>query len=83
MNNTAGSLALLGAKVSSDSTVAKKLREAGAIILGRTNPSEWGNFRMRYSSGNGWSPYGGQTYGPFYPRQDPSGSSSGSAVAAA
>ncbi|RYN79145.1 hypothetical protein AA0117_g4049 [Alternaria alternata] len=81
MNNTAGSYALVGAKVSADSTVAKRLREAGAIILGKTNPSEWGSFRI-FNSSNGWSAYGGQTYGPFYPHQDPSGSSSGSAVAA-
>ncbi|GES60667.1 amidase [Aspergillus terreus] len=82
MNNTAGSYALVGAKVPTDSTVASKLREAGAIILGKTNPSEWGNFRISLNSSNGWSAYGGQTYGPFYPHQDPSGSSSGSAVAA-
>ncbi|CAI9634666.1 unnamed protein product [Alternaria burnsii] len=81
MNNTAGSYALVGAKVFADSTVAKRLREAGAIILGKTNPSEWGSFRI-FNSSNGWSAYGGQTYGPFYPHQDPSGSSSGSAVAA-
>ncbi|KAI4953432.1 hypothetical protein J4E91_002279 [Alternaria rosae] len=82
MNNTAGSYALVGAKVPSDSTIAKKLREAGAIILGKTNPSEWGSFRIPWNSSNGWSAYGGQTYGAFYPHQDPSGSSSGSAVAA-
>ncbi|KAG2418471.1 hypothetical protein HFD88_001572 [Aspergillus terreus] len=82
MNNTAGSYALVGAKVPTDSTVASKLREAGAIILGKTNPSEWGNFRISLNSSNGWSAYGGLTYGPFYPHQDPSGSSSGSAVAA-
>ncbi|KAL4948437.1 amidase signature domain-containing protein [Aspergillus filifer] len=81
MNNTAGSYALVGAKVPTDSTVARKLREAGAIILGKTNPSEWGSYRI-FDSSNGWSAYGGQTYGPFYPHQDPSGSSSGSAVAA-
>ncbi|KAG9195908.1 amidase [Alternaria panax] len=82
MNNTAGSYALAGAKVGADSTVAKRLREAGAIILGKTNPSEWGSFRISLNSSNGWSAYGGQTYGAFYPHQDPSGSSSGSAVAA-
>ncbi|KAL4961196.1 amidase signature domain-containing protein [Aspergillus stella-maris] len=81
MNNTAGSYALVGAKVPTDSTVARKLREAGAIILGKTNPSEWNSYRI-FDSSNGWSAYGGQTYGPFYPHQDPSGSSSGSAVAA-
>jgi len=83
MNNTAGSWALVGAKVSSDATVVRKLREAGGIILGKTNPSEWGNYRLSLQGGSGWSAYGGQTYGPFYPHQDPSGSSSGSAVAAA
>ena len=81
MNNTAGSYALVGAKVPTDSTVAKKLREAGAVILGKTNPSEWNSYRI-FDSNNGWSAYGGQTYAPFYPNQDPSGSSSGSAVAA-
>ncbi|KAL4795272.1 amidase signature domain-containing protein [Aspergillus venezuelensis] len=81
MNNTAGSYALVGAKVPTDSTVAKKLRESGAIILGKTNPSEWNSYRI-FDSSNGWSAYGGQTYGPFYLYQDPSGSSSGSAVAA-
>ncbi|KAF7893633.1 uncharacterized protein EAF02_001171 [Botrytis sinoallii] len=81
MNNTAGSHALSGAKVPADSTIARKLREAGAIILGKTNPSQWGHFRS-FSISNGWSARGGQTYGPYFPRQDPSGSSSGSAVAA-
>ncbi|TGO45013.1 hypothetical protein BCON_0433g00010 [Botryotinia convoluta] len=81
MNNTAGSYALIGAKVPVDSTIARKLREAGAIILGKTNPSQWGHFRS-FNISNGWSARGGQTYGPYFPRQDPSGSSSGSAVAA-
>ncbi|TGO85902.1 hypothetical protein BPOR_0353g00060 [Botrytis porri] len=67
MNNTAGSYALVGAKVPADSTIARKLRESGAIILGKTNPI---------------TARGGQTYGPYFPQQDPSGSSSGSAVAA-
>ncbi|KAF1976884.1 amidase signature enzyme [Bimuria novae-zelandiae CBS 107.79] len=80
MNNTAGSYALLGAKVPRDSTVAAKLRQAGAVILGKTNLSQWANFRSSNSS-NGWSAYGGQTYGAYYPKQDPSGSSSGSGVA--
>lgn len=80
MNNTAGSYALLGAKVPRDSTMAKKLREAGAIILGKTNLSQWANYRS-YNTSNGWSAYGGQTEGAYYPKQDPSGSSSGSAVA--
>ncbi|KAL1610510.1 hypothetical protein SLS60_002179 [Paraconiothyrium brasiliense] len=80
MNTTAGSYALLGAKVPRDATVAAKLRRAGAVILGKTNLSQWANFRSSNSS-NGWSAYGGQTYGAYYPKQDPSGSSSGSGVA--
>lgn len=81
MNNTAGSFALLGAKVPRDSTLAAKLRKAGAVILGKTNLSEWANYRSDNSS-NGWSAHGGQTYAAYYPKQDPSGSSSGSGVAA-
>jgi amidase len=80
MNNTAGSFSLLGAKVPRDSTMAAKLRQAGAIILGKSNLSQWANYRSSNSS-NGWSAYGGQTYGAYYPNQDPSGSSSGSGVA--
>lgn len=82
MNNTAGSYALLGARVPTDSTVAAKLRQAGAVLLGKTNLSQWANYRSDNSS-NGWSAYGGQTEGAYYPGQDPSGSSSGSGVAAA
>ncbi|CZR62750.1 related to amidase [Phialocephala subalpina] len=82
MNNTAGSWALLGATVPRDATVAKKLRAAGAILLGKANLSQWANFRSLDSS-NGWSSLGGQVYGPYYPNQDPQGSSSGSAVASA
>jgi amidase len=81
MNNTAGSWSLYGAKVPRDATVAAKLRKAGAIILGKTNLSQWANFRSSNSS-NGWSAQGGQTYGAYYPGQDPSGSSSGSGVSA-
>lgn len=62
MNNTAGSYALLGAKVPRDSGMAKKLREAGAVILGKTNLSQWANYRSDNTS-NGWSAYGGQTEG--------------------
>jgi amidase len=80
MNNTAGSWSLVGAKVPRDSTMAAKLRKAGAIILGKTNLSQWANYRSSNSS-NGWSAQGGQTYGAYYPGQDPSGSSSGSGVA--
>lgn len=80
MNTTAGSFALIGAKVPRDATVAAKLRQAGAIILGKTNLSQWANFRSSNSS-NGWSATGGQTYAAYHPLQDPSGSSSGSGVA--
>ena len=81
MTTTAGSFALYGATVPRDSGVAAKLRSAGAIILGKTNLSQWANFRSLNTS-NGWSAYGGQTFGAYYPQQDPSGSSSGSGVAA-
>lgn len=80
MNTTAGSWALLGATVPRDSAIARKLREAGAVILGKTNLSQWANYRSSNSS-NGWSALGGQVYGAYYPMQDPSGSSSGSGVA--
>ncbi|KAK4555106.1 hypothetical protein LTR86_007872 [Recurvomyces mirabilis] len=79
MNNTAGSWSLVGSKVPRDSTMAAKLRKAGAIILGKTNLSQWANYRSDNTS-NGWSAYGGQTYAAYYPGQDPSGSSSGSGV---
>lgn len=77
---SAGSFALYGATVPRDSGVAAKLRAAGAILLGKTNLSQWANFRSDNSS-NGWSAFGGQVYGAYYPLQDPSGSSSGSGVA--
>jgi len=80
MNTTAGSWSLLGATVPRDSAIARKLREAGVVILGKTNLSQWANFRSTNSS-NGWSALGGQVYGAYYPKQDPSGSSSGSGVA--
>lgn len=79
MNNTAGSYALLGAKVPRDAAVARKLREVGAVILGKTGLSQWANFRSNNST-NGWSAYGGQVTAAYYPNQDPSGSSSGSGV---
>src|SRR5271154_6114801 len=63
MNNTAGSYALLGAKVPRDSGVAAKLRKAGAIILGKTNLSQWANFRS-YNTSNGWSAYGMLSFWP-------------------
>ncbi|KAF7509023.1 hypothetical protein GJ744_008418 [Endocarpon pusillum] len=80
MQNTAGSYALLGATVPRDSFMAAKLRRAGAVILGKTNLSQWANFRSLNTS-NGWSAYGGQTVGAYFSNQDPSGSSSGSGVA--
>lgn len=80
MNNTAGSYALLGARVPSDATVAAKLRGAGAVLLGKTNLSQWANYRSANTS-NGWSAHGGQTEAAYFPGQDPSGSSSGSGVA--
>ena len=79
MNNTAGSYSLIGAKVPRDATVASKLRAAGVILLGKSNLSQWANFRS-FNSSNGWSAYGGQVTGAYYPAQDPSGSSSGSGV---
>ena len=78
---TAGSLALLGSTASQDSTVAKKLRAAGAVILGKTNLSEWANFRSNHSS-SGWSGRGGQTKNPYVLDRNPCGSSSGSGAAA-
>lgn len=78
----AGSWSLLGAKVPRDSAIAAKLRAAGAILLGKTNLSQWANYRSSNSS-NGWSALGGQVYGVYYPQQDPSGSSSGSGVSSA
>nr|KMM66813.1 LOW QUALITY PROTEIN: glutamyl-tRNA(Gln) amidotransferase subunit A [Coccidioides posadasii RMSCC 3488] len=79
LQTSAGSYALLNTKLPEDSTVAKKLRDAGAIILGK-RLSEWANFRSTNST-NGWNAYGGQVTGAYYPNQDPSGSSSGSGVA--
>ncbi|PTB66530.1 amidase-like protein [Trichoderma citrinoviride] len=81
MNNTAGSYALLGAKVPEDSTIAAKLRKAGAIILGKANMSQWAASRELVSH-EGWSAHGGQAVGAYFPKQNPRGSSSGSAVSA-
>ncbi len=80
MMTTAGSLALIGTKPSQDAFVAKKLRDAGAVILGKTNLSEWANFRSSKSS-SGWSARGGQTKNPYALDRNPCGSSSGSGVA--
>ena len=82
MLTTAGSLALLGIDAAQDATVARKLREAGAIILGKTNLSEWANFRSTHSV-SGWSSRGGQTRNPYALDRNPCGSSSGSGVAVA
>jgi amidase len=82
MQTTAGSLALLGSKPVRDSFVAQKLREAGAVILGKTNLSEWANFRSSHSS-SGWSGRGGQTKNPYALDRNPCGSSSGSGAATA
>ena len=82
MLTTAGSLALLGSIASQDATVARKLREAGAIILGKTNLSEWANFRSTHSV-SGWSSRGGQTRNPYALDRNPCGSSSGSGAAVA
>lgn len=82
MQTTAGSLALVGAAPPKDSFVAKKLREAGAVILGKTNLSEWANIRSSHSS-SGWSARGGQTRNPYALDRNPCGSSSGSGAAVA
>jgi len=81
MMTTAGSLALEGSHATRDSFVAKKLRDAGAIILGKTNLSEWANFRSNHST-SGWSSRGGQTKNPYVLDRNPCGSSSGSGAAA-
>lgn len=83
MKTTAGSLALLDAPTpKQDSFVVQRLRAAGAVLLGKTNLSEWANFRGR-SSTSGWSARGGLTKHPYVLTRNPSGSSSGSAVAVA
>ena len=80
MTTTAGSLALKGSIPPRDSYVAAQLRTAGAVLLGKTNLSEWANFRGSFST-SGWSGRGGQTKNPFVLDRNPSGSSSGSATA--
>jgi amidase len=82
METTAGSLALLSSRPAQDATVAARLRAAGALILGKTNLSEWANFRSTNST-SGWSARGGQTKNPYVLDRNPCGSSSGSAVAVA
>lgn len=83
MKTTAGSLALVDAPTPArDSSVAEQLRKAGAVILGKTNLSEWANFRSSNSS-SGWSARGGQTRNPYILDRNPCGSSSGSGAAVA
>src|SRR2546427_9117995 len=80
METTAGSLALLGSRPVKDAFVVQKLREAGAVILGKTNVSEWANIRSSHST-SGWSGRGGQTRNPYALDRNPCGSSSGSGAA--
>src|SRR5947209_9051339 len=80
METTAGSLALVGARPAQDAFVAQRLREAGACIIGKTNLSEWANFRSTHST-SGWSGRGGQTRNPYALDRNPCGSSSGSGAA--
>ena len=82
MQTTAGSAALSGHVPASDAFLVKRLRDAGAVILGKANLSEWANFRSSHSS-SGWSSIGGQTRNPYDTARSPCGSSSGSGVAVA
>ncbi|MEX0636726.1 MAG: amidase family protein, partial [Ferruginibacter sp.] len=82
MQTTAGSLALAGNKAKKDAFIIQKLRDAGAVLLGKTNLSEWANFRSSQSC-SGWSSRGGQTRSPYILDHNPCGSSSGSGVAVA
>ncbi|KII91546.1 hypothetical protein PLICRDRAFT_135820 [Plicaturopsis crispa FD-325 SS-3] len=79
LNTTAGSFSLLGSVVPSDAGVVKRLRAAGAIILGKANLSEFAHFRGNLASG--WSGRGGQATNAYFPNADPCGSSSGSGIA--
>ncbi|MFD2785533.1 amidase [Hymenobacter rubripertinctus] len=78
---TAGSLALAGHRAAQDAFIVGKLRAAGAVVLGKTNLSEWANFRSTRST-SGWSSVGGQTKNPYILDRTPSGSSAGSGAAA-
>jgi amidase len=80
MQTAAGSLALVGTPALQDSTVAARLHSAGAVILGKTNLSEWANFRSSFAS-SGWSGRGGQCNNPYAIDRNPCGSSSGSGAA--
>ncbi len=82
MQTTAGSLALAGSIAQRDAAVAERVRAAGAVILGKTNLSEWANFRSTHSL-SGWSGRGGLTRNPYCLDRNPCGSSSGSAAAVA
>jgi amidase len=82
MATSAGSLALAASIAPRDATIVARLREAGAVILGKTNLSEWANFRSTHSS-SGWSGRGGQTKNPYVLDRNPCGSSSGSGAAVA
>ncbi len=82
METTAGSLALVGARPGRDAFVAARLRAAGAVILAKTNLSEWANFRSSHSS-SGWSGRGGQCRNPYVLDRNPCGSSSGTGAAVA
>jgi amidase len=82
MHTTAGSLALAAAPAPKDAFIITRLRDAGAVIIGKTNLSEWANFRSTHST-SGWSARGGQTRNPYALDRNPSGSSSGTGVAVA
>lgn len=82
MPTTAGSLALAGSPPGTDAALVTRLRDAGAVVLGKTNLSEWANFRAAKPT-SGWSAVGGQTHNPFVLDRNPCGSSSGSAAALA
>ncbi|MDR3694454.1 amidase [Mucilaginibacter sp.] len=81
MHTTAGALAIADNVMTADAFIVKKLREAGAVILGKTNLSEWANFRSEHST-SAWSSRGGQTRCPYILDRNPSGSSAGSGSAA-
>src|SRR6185369_10151143 len=79
---TAGSLALVNSRAPQDAFLVKRLRDAGAVILGKTNLSEWANFRSTHST-SGWSGRGGLTKNPYALDRNPSGSSSGAGASVA